>query len=201
MDVPNIILSLWNRLIGARAVDPPEPPLSQEPPSASAPYADVAVYRTASLDNRNGDAPSVTVARYLAAALEDAGFGYRIDYGFDPVETPFPSRRKGKILDWWRTQDRPHTADTSNLLIRDARGGGIAGLGGKFAVSGGRHIKHHMPMAGVGRTLAHRNIRGSIHEVGHNMGGRHEDNMLEPPLMTYTSTGVDAFREHLRGQE
>lgn len=201
MDVPNLILSVWNRLIGSRGVDPAEPPLTREPASEADPYADVTVYRTSRLDKRNGKAPSTTVARYIASAFDEAGFGYRIDYGFQPIDNPYPPEKKGKLLDWWRKQERPRTASTSNLLIRDARGGGVAGLTGKFGVSAGRHIEHHMPVAQVGRTLAHRNIRGSIHEVGHNMGGKHSDNMLEPPLMTYTTTGVQAFRDYFGEQK
>lgn len=128
----------------------------------------VAIYRTEGLDGRCGDAPGQTVARYVASALEHAGLGYRVDFGFDPVGLDDPGI--GEFAD----ADLPLVAKDANLLLTDSGGGGKSFLGGKWGIMGCGRIERVLDHRWEGERREDGNVHGALHEVLHQLGIGHD---------------------------
>jgi len=196
MSLQQRIIEAFYKYYVSRKISRPESPIE----GGDGPHVEVAIYRSAALDQRNGPVSSDSVARYYAEALDRAGFSYTIHHDFDEIGAPTEDPHDENITGWWRTYDRPFDADHSNMLLHDAGGAGRAALKGWYGVVAARHISYQMPILSRGIGDEYRNMRACIHELGHNLGGRHEDNMLSPPYMWFNDSAIDDFMETVEAQ-
>ena len=149
------------------------------------PIIEVSLYQTEDLSSVRGRTPEKMLAKYLAQALDEAGFDYRIQYGYK--ETFDPPRKDNSVenYDWW-ADNTPKTSRASNLPLYDARGGGRASVGGNTGIVGMNRVtslnREHTPCY----SDQCGNIWAGIHELGHNLGGRHKTPMMkDKPKMLF----------------
>jgi len=191
------LTELYYRVYGYKSIEAPPSPIT----GGDGPHVEVSVYRSVALDQRNGVAPAQSVARYYAEALDRAGFSYTVHHDLRRIETLSNDPHNDDLMDWWRTYNRPVDADHSNMLLLDAPGAGRAGLKAWYGVAPARYISYQMPILNKGLGDEYRNMRACIHELGHNLGGRHEDNMLSPPEMWFNDSAIDDFHETVEAQD
>lgn len=191
-------------------VDPPEQPDDPDPDiSIMSPFTynlndgatrlDIRIFQTQKLTDRNDRVPEQNVVRFLGQALRDAGYNYNITFEYPPVAAPSEAATIDTIS-WFSSHAPNQTSETeAHLLITDARGGGIAFIGeantrsGRYAIGPGRNIDKLVELVetappGVAPSPnLWSNIRANLHEIGHTLGGRHADEMLDPPSMLYNN--------------
>lgn len=144
-----------------------------------APTVGVSVHSTTKLVDRNGRAAEHSVVRYMAAAFDRAELNYEIDYGYPPKDPPNEVSvcGDGSGFGWWNervTEDEPFPIrKDSNILLFDTNGGGCAYIGMNAATAPGMNITENRPHEWIGRDDYHRNIFGTMHELGHNLGFKH----------------------------
>lgn len=157
------------------------PELRSGAPFDDAPTIRVTVRSSVALLARNGRVSERMVALYAARAFEEAGYNFEV-VSFLPAESP-PDEAAvcggGEAFSWW--QSRVNSDDATlvrrkdaNLLILDAAGGGCGAVGGWVGTSAGRHIDEERPWAAMGSDTWHRNVHGNLHELGHQLGMRHD---------------------------
>lgn len=191
--------SAWTRLIDAfiRLIEtltntdrpdpePPANPLTRSPhPDATT--IDAAIYQTTALTDRLSRTPEHVVAGYLAQALTDAGYNAYITFGHEPLS--LPDDMSGETLSAFAAQRRDG-ADL-NLLLGDRNGGGLAYVGGKYALGPAGNIDRLVRVVETAPDPEDRlyiNARAAaVHEVGHTLGGRHSDRMTDPPSMLFNN--------------
>lgn len=152
---------------------------------------DIAVYQTVGLADRLGRAPEHNVARFLAQALRDAGYNYRVAFEFDPLALPDSSDTLSRFA-----AGRRAGADL-NILLGDRGGGGVGYLGGRFCIGPAGNIDRRVDL--VDRAPANPpaprlwiNLRAAaLHEPGHALGGRHDDVMTDPAWQGYPENGAE----------
>lgn len=194
-----LLSTYYYRLFGHKRIGVPPDPI--EGGDDGDPHVEVAIYHSQALHDRNGDAPPHAVAKYAAEALDRAGFTYTVHHDFEPQDPPTDGPHDG-AYDWWTEQRDaiPRVAPHSNMLLLDARGGGLAGVTGRFGVAPGQHITYIPPLLERGYTDEYRNIRAGLHEIGHNLGGKHADNMHTPPRMFWNESAIDDYHETVTGE-
>lgn len=164
------------------------------------PVMEISIWQSDALTERRGRMPEKMVAKCLAYAFEDAGFDYEINYGYEQTFDP-PTEQKDSF-DWW-VKNSPEKATTSNILLVNNRGGGRAGLTGHNAIVGmGRVNDVHDVNYDTCDTQACDNAWAAIHEVGHNLGGRHATPMMEPkPKIIFSDEMKSLLNERLKSSE
>jgi hypothetical protein len=159
---------------------------------------EVSIYQTEDLSEGNGRTPESVVAKHLEQAFERAGLNYRIEYGHKTTFDPPMKTNDIENLRWWSDKSPEHAKD-SNILLYDAKGGGRGYVGGKNCIAGVNRIRDDVdasPVCTKGRKGQCRNIRAALHEVGHNLKGRHTTPILQDlPMMLYHPNMVDTIKE------
>lgn len=165
-----------------------------------APTMEVSLYQTDALSDKRGRMPEKTVALYIAQAIEDAGFNYRVHYGYEETYTP-PGETK-ESFDWW-VENSPERAATSNILLVDNRGGGRAGWSGINCVIGMNRVNSaHQKARNPCSSQSCDNAWGAVHEFGHNLGGKHATPMMTPkPEMLFSDEMKDLLDKRLENGE
>lgn len=158
---------------------PEEPPKIEDPPWKDPkptkkeidhfdnPKVDICLYTSSKLDDRNDRAGEWSCATFIANALSDARYNYKIRYGFETVDPPLENARK-ETPRWWKNQELPHTGDHSNMLLVDAFGNG--GTFGDRSVVGMQNIVKNMDFVRLGEGKEIMNLHNCIHELGWNLG-------------------------------
>lgn len=142
------------------------------------PTFEVYIYQTAKLSDKRGRKPEKMVAKYIAQAIADAGYDYKIDYGFKSTYSPPREDNSTETLGWWK-ENTQNKAATCNILLYDSRGGGRAGLGADNAIAGMNRVTDvHEEAKPVCKTQSCDNVWPAIHEFGHSLGGRHDTPMM-----------------------
>lgn len=183
------VLSLFRR--------EPEPPEQPTTPGVTSPLLtidnpdatslEIDIHQTQSLTDRNDRVPEQTVARYLAEAVGRAGYNSDIQFDYDTIpDAEYAAASVDALVAW--SERSPDHAEHVNLLLTDANGGGIAFVGGRYAIAPGRNIDRLVGFRESGESDLYRNLRACLHEVGHTLGGRHSDGMVPRPWLTFQNT-------------
>lgn len=148
---------------------PPSPPIKdvRSTDEFDGPTVDVTITSSNQLLASNGRAPEQTVARYLAAAFEDAEHNYRIRCDFSAVNPPAEGTVGSGTPDWWRTKSLSETRSSAHvdMLLVDQQGGG--GTYGGRCVVGAGGIDENLPVREYGEGAAFGCIHAALHEVAH----------------------------------
>lgn len=155
--------------------------IEEEPPGDGVPIQ-MSIRLSVKLLERNGRIGPRMVARYAGRAFEEAGYGYELTYNLLPVEPPDEKSNcsAGDTPQWWERRVETGAVEPlgkdANVLMVDANGGGCAGVGRNYGTTPGRHIdeqRAHREIA-VGNNDWQRNMHGTLHEIGHQLGARHD---------------------------
>jgi hypothetical protein len=148
------------------------------------PIVDVTLRRSRALDERNGQIPEEMAAVFTSTALSQAGFGYRIRFGFDPVDSPDEvAHCSGESHDWYETvvADWDEAARDANLLLVDADGGGCGqGWPPRVGTVPGRHLDERREYESEGSDRFHSTVQSILHELGHCLGSHHDHDPENP---------------------
>lgn len=157
---------------------------------------EVSLYQSKKLTEKRGRAPEQVAAKFIAQAISHAEFDYKIDYGYEEVYDPPSENNSVESFSWWAEEASPENADNSNVLLYDSRGGGRAAIGGKNAIAGANRIKRDVPVSTVCSTPICDNAWPIIHEIGHNLGGKHSTPMMTPkPEILFHKNMVELLNE------
>ncbi len=144
----------------------------------------VAIYETHDLSDRLGRTPERVVANYIAQALRDAGYRFTVTFGHAPSD-------HGDASDLATLQAfASHaTGADKHLLLGDRNGGGLGYVGGRYALGPAGNIDRAVSVVSTAPSddRLYTNARACIHELGHTLGGRHSDGMLDPPSMLWAN--------------
>jgi hypothetical protein len=161
----------------------------------------VALYQTRELSKMRGRTPEQSLALFLAQAIAEAGFDYRIEYGYEETyRLPYQNNSVDNY-DWW-AENSPERAANSNILLYDGRGG-RAGIGGPNGIVGQADVTRlydeaHTPCD----SDSCGNMWSGIHELGHNLGGRHSTPMMQDkPDMLFHENMVELLNERAESGE
>lgn len=160
---------------------------------------DIRVFQTRELTDEKDRVAEQNVVRFLGQALRNAGYNYNITFGYDSVAPIDGEAATVDNLNWWSANIPNSNDDTEiHLLITNSGGGGIAYHGesntrsGRYCIGPGGNIDELVelvtdaPDPDESRPNLYTNLRANIHEVGHNLGGRHSDDVLLPwPSLLY----------------
>ena len=192
------IVVLIRRVIQALLPTRDKAPRKQETlrSDSGSPTIEVALYQSKNLEAARGRTPEQVLAQYLAQAIEQAGFDYKIRYGFSQTFDPPRSDNSVENFRWWANES-PEYATHSNLLLYDSRGGGRAAVGGKNGIVGMNQVKRLTDETkAVCPSDQCGNMWAGIHELGHNLGGRHSTPMMQDkPTMLFHPNMVGLLRE------
>lgn len=182
-------MSFLSWLCPDRDPEPDPRPLALETPGtwtlerAGELVVDVTIRSTEQLHERTGRIPEEMAAVFLAGAFAQAGLGYRIRFGFDPVaigtqhaacrdeDTESPD---AKDLFADRLPDLAAARD-ANLILTDAAGGGCAQWWEpRCGAVGVRDLDARRAWTAEGSDDWHRAIQRIEHETGHCLGASHD---------------------------
>lgn len=145
-----------------------------------APTVGMTIHSTHQLLAKNGRISEKMVAKYAARAFEEAGYGWEIVYNLRPQDPPGEKSvcEEGGPSDWWgetvENGDVDVIEEDVNILMFDTRGGGCGAVGGKWGTTPARNIDEMRDWRAVGSDDWHRNMHGNLHEIGHELGARHD---------------------------
>lgn len=141
---------------------------------------EINIYQTEKLTDANDRIPEETVKKYLEKAFDRGDLDHDITVGFDPIDTDTEKtvcasdsviREFGPMV---KDEEIESVAKDSNVLITESGGGGCGWVGGNVCVTPGKHITAEIPHMWSGRGKTHSNIHANLHEVGHNLGAKHD---------------------------
>lgn len=145
-----------------------------------APTVGMTIHSTHQLLAKNERISEKMVAKYAARALEEAGYGWEIVYNLRPQDPPREKSvcEDGGPSDWWGDEVESGDVDVLeedvNILMFDTRGGGCGAVGGRWGTTPARNIDEMRDWESVGSDSWHRNMHGNLHEIGHELGARHD---------------------------
>lgn len=140
----------------------------------------MSIYMSGKLIDTNGRIGEKMVALYAARAFEEAGYGYKITYNLLAKQPPDQASNcsAGDAPEWWRDQvlgDQVEIVEKDvNILMTNANGGGCGAIGGLYGTTPGLNINEMREWTPVGSDDWHRNMHGTLHEIGHQLGARHD---------------------------
>jgi len=163
------------------------------------PTVTIDVCQSDALTQRRGRVPEEVVTPAIAHAMDKARVSYRIRRNFNSVSLGV-SERPVEIdtLDAWRDMASPD-ADVMLCLV-DAAGAGYGEVDGRYSVMGCSSIKRRFEPIECDTPLSAqcRNVRGAIHEVGHNLGGVHQTPILaDTPRMEFSDEMIELIKSKL----
>lgn len=201
MSILSYLTALLNRLLGWPAA--PDPDAYEWDRRAGDERLDVVLYQSDRLTEASGTTPAEVACRFIAAALDRAGIGYRVRVKNVAFEVPPEfevDNPPNDTLSWWAGVEKPYEGSDCTMLLLDIDGGGLTYLSGRYSISPAGNVTRHVERTDVGDTDLHRNVRACLHELGHALGGRHRDDMLSPPGLYYNDSAVDVFMEYAYGE-
>lgn len=158
---------------------------------------EISFYQTENLAERRGGAPERMMAKQLAYTLDEAGFDYKIEYGYDRLFDP-PTENAIDVLGWW-IDNSPEDSQHCNMLLTDKRGGGASFPNGKNQTHGQNRTKRLAEAKSRCNTSQCRNIWGGIHEFCHGQGGHHNTPMMEEkPSMLLHDNMIEIMEEKFK---
>lgn len=165
------------------------------------PKVEVAFWQSKELTERRGRMPEKMAAKYIAQAIEDAGYNYKIHYGFKEEFNPPQENNSVDTWQWW-VENSPETAVSCNMLLYDGRGGRAA-IGGINAITGLKDVNEVQDEAKrTCGTQACGNVWAAIHEFGHSLGGRHKTPMMkDKPMMLFSENMKDLIDKRMESGE
>lgn len=137
--------------------------------------AEINVFTTRELYNRNGRVSEKMAAEYIANALWDAGFEANVQHGFDIQDIPETS--KMNVFNEWLNRlnnGEVPVAKDDNVILTDDDGGGLSFVSGIISVAPGRNIDEEKDWHRKGTGDWFRNMHAVLHEVGHALGAKHD---------------------------
>lgn len=160
------------------------------------------LHQTELLYRANGRIPEDVAAVFIERALVDAG--YNVEITFNNRLVRGGTSRNDLTNDdhtWWAqypkedkpSQRPPGIHDPIHMLFVDRDGGGMSIYKGRYSLTGVKSIDRVVDWTKTGVTRLHDNIRATLHEIGHDLGATHGDNIVQRPSMLYTDTAKDAF--------
>lgn len=157
------------------------------------PIAEVAIYQSDTVTDKNSRHPETVVARFLAQALDRIQVNYSITYGYGKTINDTDDRISTDSLNWYQRTDVPYVAKDANMLILNAVGGGLTRVGGKWGVMPGRYITYDADYVRSSTSPLHHNIHDCLHETGHALGSWHDHDSDSPgkqhPGMAWNGRG------------
>lgn len=192
--MPGFLIRLLNRLFGSRETTGPENLHSPVRVTSNGDNTtlDVSVYQTNSLTEDRGRAPEQSVVRFIEKALEDADYNCIIKFNFEPVSNQYDEATT-EALRSWSAEIKEDNEAGINIVLGNRYGGGISYLGGRYSLAPGAEIRDIVEFVENCPSRPCRNIRANIHEVGHDLGAVHADNIVEAPYMLFTEQAKPAF--------
>lgn len=162
------------------------------------PKFELSIWQTENLTEKRGRMPEKMVAKYVGQAIEDAGYDYRIHYGYEQEFSPPREDNSTETFQWWG-DNSPDVARTCNMILYDSRGGGRAGLGGRRAIVGMNRVDRvDENTTSPCESDACSNVWAAIHEFGHSLGGKHKTPMMDgKPDMLFSDNMKELIDERV----
>lgn len=141
---------------------------------------EINIFQTKTLTENNDRHPETVIERFLENAFDQHDVEYDITRGFDPVDTDREQSGCGEhsALGEWGDllpeMDDEKTAKDSNVLLTNSSGGGCSYIGGWACTAPASAIDRDLEYVKNGREKIHWHIYSTLHEVGHNLGARHD---------------------------
>jgi hypothetical protein len=138
------------------------------------------IHMSGELIDTNGRIGEKMVALYAARAFEQAGYGYEITYNLLAQQPPDQASNcsAGEAPQWWGNRVRFGEVKVlrkdANILMTNAGGGGCGAIGGLYGTTPGNNINEMREWHPIGTDDWQRNMHGTLHEIGHQLGARHD---------------------------
>ncbi|MFB6265180.1 MAG: M12 family metallo-peptidase [Bradymonadaceae bacterium] len=150
------------------------------------PPIEMTIHSSVELLRRNGRTTERMIALYAAKAFEDAGYAYEIVHNLRAQRPPNETSvcKEEGASNWWGSRvgsgDVRTLRKDVNILTLDSNGGGCGAIAGRWGTTPGRNIDEEREWTATGKDDWHRNMHGTLHEIGHEIGARHDHDKDQP---------------------